>query len=254
MTKRVVLSLIAALPLLASFPEASDDGALFTVDVRAGFDDPTRNLLARLPQDFRDAIVNAMKTSLPLIQSHFDQSLDEIQTAVQTDLASAQCVGDGTIQQASDSLHRLYPNLNPWSRSNLQRPIDDLKDNISSEVATFSLNSPSADLNVRYADILFNIELVRCQVRRISPQSIPATEDLLREKTKKLQLWLALHYECENVGTCLSQRYEFVSNLIKTARSDDKDKAGADSRFAKLANPSRVAVSTFAAAVGGSRS
>ena len=67
MTKGGLLSLVAALPLLAGFPEVSAGGALFTVDVRAGLDDPTRDLLGRLPQEFSDAIVNALKTSLPLI-------------------------------------------------------------------------------------------------------------------------------------------------------------------------------------------
>jgi hypothetical protein len=220
---------------------------LFDIGVVAGLDPGTKELIARLPRDIQDNIVSAIRTTLPMFRTAFKDSLDDIDAAIQTNIERGSCTATGFLQQTTDVVHNIVPELNPFSRPPLYHPGENVRESVNKEIGTLELNTETEKISFEYADMLYNLKVVVCQMSATDPASAKPTLTFISEITPRATTWFGLQNKCLDAVDCVKSRYNAISAMIKSA--DKRDLAGADAntRFAKLADPGKIPPTGFAA-------
>ncbi|TIM76480.1 MAG: hypothetical protein E5Y58_05355 [Mesorhizobium sp.] len=193
------------------------------IDAQVGLDGPTRALLQRLPAEIRKEIVESVRQSLDILDTHVATYLAQVDAIVANRINDLACKSTA----ATDMIATTIAEKILDSRTT---HVEDLLNDVRKTRAGFSASDTPETYRVRYADLLARSVLRYCQV----VLSSEAAEEVGRIQDRIRPLWNAwarLDGQCETAKDCFSKLRGDTLNLVASANAWDKTQINAQERI-----------------------
>lgn len=225
--------IVGLLLLIFSIPASAVPLAAFYADIRtksevevvAGLDESTRQLIEKLPAEVRTQLLQGVREALPLIETSADKFAKRLDQLVSDTLLKFACttanlsntmpkrVVDGllgkTPKEAVVELHELY------------------RDRGKKFTA-----STAKDISVNYAGYLERATTVACVTS--DPETLLRLDSFKADARLRAVTWREIETLCKAPTECMSTRYQGVKALIAKADRRDVEYTRANQDFAAV--------------------
>ncbi len=199
------------------------------IDVEAGLDKATRDLLQSLPEEVRKQAILALKEALPLIDTSVEKYLDKVNAILSSQLLALDCTIDGAVTRA---LSQAGAKLNPFKT--YPTDLADLRKAVDRYPSTAKWGD-SVDLHVDRLGDLINASRSLACANKGNPISYPRATSIGSDLTDQATLFLRLDNKtCDNPRACVDAARAQVSARIAGADKRDLQSAKAVERLANL--------------------
>ncbi|SAK80539.1 hypothetical protein AWB81_03972 [Caballeronia arationis] len=202
--------------------------ALFGLQVTAGLDQQTLDVLRLLPQQLREQALLLIKQALPLIDESVNSYLDRVSSILDDTINHFQCAGVGV----SESFWEGLPALLGYS----PEPVTEAK-KLSTKTRThISLRSSPAQNSEDYGNLSYNLSKIACK-SQISPATYIQVKLVQDDIFPRFVSWWRLKGKCADAATCLGYMSTRVHRDIDDADLRDIIEVGATERLHSIDPP-----------------
>lgn len=199
------------------------------IDVEAGLDKATRDLLQSLPEEVRKQAILALKEALPLIDVSVEKYLDKVNDIVSIQLLALDCTIDGAVSRA---LSQAGAKLNPFKT--YPTDLEDLR-KTTDRYPSKAEWGDSVDLHVDRLGDLINASRSLACASKGNPIAYPRAINIGSDLTEQATLFLRLDDKtCGSPQACVDAARAQVSGRITGADKRDLQSAKAVDRLAGL--------------------
>lgn len=199
------------------------------IDVEAGLDKATRDLLQSLPEEVRKQAILALKEALPLIDESVEKYLDKVDDIVTKQLLALDCTIDGAVSRA---LSQAGAKLNPFKT--YPTDLEDLR-RTTDRYPSKAEWGDSVDLHVDRLGDLINASRSLACASKGNPITYPRAITIGSNLTEQATLFLRLENKtCGSPQTCVDSARAQVSARIADADKRDLQSTKAVERLAGL--------------------
>jgi hypothetical protein len=220
------LALICASVLSATSHGASLIKASAGLEVTHGFDKPTRDLIARMPEKFREETVKLLKEALPLVDSSVLKYLERVNEIVDTQIDHAACAMSATAANVGTMFKHAIVGGRPQIVASIEEDWDVLG-------RSFKSNTTPKQYMTRYADFLVNATVTSCQVAT-TPEARELVDRVRRAARRRWSLWARLEGVCNTAASCLANHITGTTQLVESSDARDLNAVDAKVRLASL--------------------
>jgi hypothetical protein len=225
--QRCVVSLITFALFFPSMP-AAGQGIPVHVDATVGLDEPTRELISKLPQNIHDQLIASLNDALPILQKSVDGYLAKVNDILDHQINHAQCSVTGVMAEANRRLKNL-----PAIRDKGPLELLDVYEN--SELGRIRQSSAAAFYARVYGDVFYEASVTYCEME-FSGAAVNTRQD--ENKYRQLNyMWLRLSGSCNNAGDCVKKQREVTQHLIDISDKRDVQFTGATQKLAMVPKP-----------------
>jgi len=228
MTFQRFVALLTVFTFLAPAMPAVGQAIPVHVDATVGLDEPTRELIDRLPKDIHVELIAALKEALPILQKSVDEYLAKVNDTLDHQINHAQCALTGVIAEAN----RRIKNLPKTRDKGHLELFDDFE---KSELGRIKQSSDAAFYARVYGDT-FNEATVTYCAMEFSGAAINIRPD--ENKYRSLNyMWLRLKGTCDNASDCVKKQIEVTKHLIETSDTRDVQFVRASQKLETVPKP-----------------
>jgi hypothetical protein len=200
-------------------------------EIIAGLDEPTRKLIAGMPETFRKETVELLRQTLPLIEKSMTDFLKEVDTRVERRINQLVCSGQAAGQGIAEELKGVVVGERPT-------PVRELVDRYDGRSTKFDGRS-ARSIAIDYEDFLQQAGITAC--RLVADAGTQRVDDVRVQARERWRTWTEIESQCANPADCLVKRHVAVRELVVKADSRDVERAEAKRELAevKLIEPER---------------
>lgn len=214
-----------AFALIATNANANFFAGLFYAKVKvkteseivAGLDEPTRSLIASLPESARKEAVEFARQALPELDKSVISYIDRIDLLIENRLNQLVCTGQAVGQGVAEELKGVILNEKPKPIAALALEFDDREKN-------FRYTS-ARSIAISYEDFLQQAGIAAC--RLVDTAGTQRINTLRVQSRDKWRMWLAIEETCSDPHDCLLKQHALVSATVKAADPRDAEATSA---------------------------
>lgn len=197
------------------------------VEIVAGLDEPTRQLIEKLPAEVRTQLLQGVREALPLIENSVDKFAKRFDQLVSDTLLKAACTTKGLSSTmpalAIESLLGKKPKeavveLHEWYRDR------------GSRFAAWT----AKDISVHYAGYLERATTVACVTS--DPETLLRLDSFKTDARVRAVTWREIETSCKTPSECMNSRYQGVKVFLARADRRDIEYTRASQEFAVVKN------------------
>jgi hypothetical protein len=199
------------------------------IDATVGLDEPTRELISRLPREVHDQLIAALQEALPLLDKSVDKYLAQVNGILDHQINHAQCSLTGVIAEADRRLKL------PLTRE--KGPLELFDDFEKSELGRLRESSNAAFHARVYGDVFYEATVTYCEME-FSGSAVNTRDN--ENKYRQLDyMWLRLRDVCgdSDAQDCLKKTRKHTQTLIDISDARDVSFAMGTEKMKEVPTP-----------------
>jgi hypothetical protein len=200
-----------------------------SLDATVGLDGPTRDLIARMPNEIREQTLKLLREALPLIDQSVQGYLERANKIVDQQIDHFACAVTGAVAAAGSTIKQQVLGTRAT-------PVQDLEADWRSLETQFGSTVDPHDLMTSYADFLYRATVTSCQVAAV-PQASKQVATVQSDMRRRWAMWSRVDGRCKTPAECLRLIHGEVGQLV--TKSDGRDVAAVNGkqRYSKVSLP-----------------